>query len=327
MLKKILFITLFIVLTTGFITSLEIGTYFNMGNMSFKETPLSSNTFPSNKLPWGVTILGSQNVGEGLQVDFGYQGDPILNNLAYGTFTYTGDFFSMGAGPLVGLFNTTETKTQPGISTNFRLELPGIAYVKFDLLSSIGYKMSALGDYNQNMSNITLGFYIPNAICTINMEEKNYSQIGAFTDSTDNVFREKQDSLLEYSFKTEIYKKNIPFKILIGLIYRTTSNNYIKEEITTTATDISSITTTVADKTLTQALNTILLQTKVDFSFTNWLTMVFDLKSSIFGFGSIENEVTDTNDILNFTETRFPDSYLFEASLGFRIDIDNLRNL
>ncbi|MBI9102145.1 MAG: hypothetical protein JEY99_07005 [Spirochaetales bacterium] len=325
--KKILLTLLIITAVSLPLTSLELGTYFNIGNMSFLETPLTTTTFSSDKLPWGASVTGTQNVGEGLVVDFGFDMDPILNNYAYGIFTYTGEFFSMGAGPAFGLFNTTETKMQPGISTNFKLELPGLAFVSFDLLSSIGYKMSSRGDYNQNESAISLGFYIPNAICTLNLVEKSYNEIVP-------TYGQMEDSILEYSFKSQIYKKNIPFSLLIGLIYRSTGNSYVTEELTTTgdsSTTVAalgdSLVTTISDVTLAQKMNSIILQTKIDFALTSWLTMVIDVNSSIFAFGSIDDEAADTKESLKFDNSKPFDSYMFQASLGFRIDMDNLNNL
>ncbi len=299
------------------LSALELGVFFDMGNMSFKEEPLSSTTFSSNKFPWGIAVQGNQLVGDGLNVDFGYKNDRTMNHLAFGTFTYTGDFFSMGAGPAFGLFNSPERLLQPGIATNFRIEWPGLTFLRFDLLSSIGAKMSSLGDYNQNQSSISLGFYIPNAICSLNMVQKSYEEMV----SIDDELQDSLNSMTEYSFKSEIYKKNIPFKLLIGLLYRITTNNYVKQEISGTAIDALSLT----DVTLSQTMNSILLQTRMDMSFTPWLTMIFDASSSIFAFGTIENGAADTKETLQFTENDFPNSYLFEVSVGFRVNLDSLR--
>lgn len=303
----ILFLVFLVLVPAG---SLELTSSFDLGNMKFDSARMTDDVFPSDVYPWGLTLTGTQNLGTGLAVDFGYTKDRILNHLVHGTFSYAGDFFSIGAGPAFGIFNSREVILQPGISTNFRVEWPGIVFMNFDLFSSIGYQLKAAGDYSQAKNSISLGFYVPNAICTLNMINKTYDMITSA--------EQRQDSLSEYSFKTQIYQKNVPFKILVGLIYRQTTTVFSTQEFSgTTIADL-----TLETVTFSQKLNALLLQTRLDMAFSPVFSLFLDVHSSVFAFGNIEDSAADTQEALQIP-TSLPEAFLFEASLGFKINLDN----
>jgi len=315
--RKAAILILLAALAAAPLAALEVTTLFNIGNMGFSETPMdpvASTDYASDAYSWGLGFIASQNLGTGLGIDFSYTGDPILSHLVKGTFTYNGEFFSIGAGPAFGIFNTRETPLQPGISTNFRIEWPGIIFLKFDLFSSIGYQLRNTGDYSQGNSTLSFGFYVPNAICTLNMETKNLTEITAS-------HGERNDSLTEYSFKTQIYQKNVPFRVLVGLLYRTTETAFSHQVIE--GPDIANLETVTY--TLSETLNSLLLQTRLDMAFSPAVSLFLDVYSSIFSFGSIKDTEASTIDTLVIPDS-FPGGYLFEATLGVKINFDNFKD-
>ena len=310
--KQFIVLLLIILIIVSPAAALEITTAFDIGNIGFDENPMTGTDYASGSYPWGLTMRATQNLGTGLGVDFSYEGDRVLNNLVSGIFSYNGDFFSIGAGPAFGVFNTAATPLQPGISTSFKIEWPGKLFLNFDLFSSIGYQLRSEGDYSQGKNNLTFGFYVPNAICSLNMTTKDYTEITASNG-------ERNDSLTEYSFKTQIYQKNIPYRVLVGLIYRKTSTAFTNQVFSgATVADLSL--DTVA---FTETLNSLLLQTRVDMFFNTAVSAYIDLYSSIFSFGSIDDEDAATIEALSIPDT-LPGAFLFEASLGVKINFDHL---
>lgn len=298
--------------------ALELGTFFDIGNMSFPETPLTTTDFPSDSYPWGLTVTGRQVINEGMEINFGYTNDRVVNHLVHSTFIYNGEFFSIGAGPAFGVLNSTTTPLQPGMSTESRVAWPGKLFLSFDMFSSIGYRLSSPGDYSQSKNNLTIGFYVPNAICTVGMDQKSYTEVVS-------TYGEGTDKQTDFSFKADIFQKNVPFRVLIGLIYRQHSKEYMRNLIDGTLThtppDDPAFSLAITPSSLKESLNSILLQSKVTFQVTPYLTLMVDAHSNLFSFGKITNDETDADDLMSIPST-LPDSFLFEVKVGFTFDLD-----
>ena len=306
--SHILFLLLVATLPLG---ALEVGTFFDIGNMSFPGEPLSTTAFPSKDYPWGLSLEGKQEVNEGMNINFGYTRDRIINHLVYSTFVYKNEFLKIGAGPSFGVFNSDENPFQPGIATTFRLSWPGKLFLSFDMLSSIGFRLSSEGDYSQLTNNLTVGFYVPNAICTLGMDQKAYTKVIPSYEATDRQ--------TDFFFKAEVFEKNVPLRALVGLIYRLHNKEYIKNLIIGKDVDNLSLTS----KSITESLTTILLQTQITFILTDFLTFVVDAHTNLYAFGKITNEIADTKDLMDIPST-LPKSFLFEVKAGFSLNIDAL---
>lgn len=305
-------IIVFITIVPG-LGALELGMAFDMGNISFPDAPLTSSEFPS-AYPWGISVDARQVVTEGMEVQLNYRNDRVVNHLVSSTFLYSGEFFSIGAGPAFGVFNSSQVALQPGMATEFKVSWPGKFFLSFDMLSSIGFRLSNSGDYSQGANNLTLGFYVPNAICTLGMDQKVYTEVTA-------AHGEGTDKQTDFSFKADIFQKNVPYRILIGLIYRQHSKQYITSVITGATIDDLTITT----EGIKETLNSILLQSKVTFTLNSALSIVLDAHTNLFSFGKIVNDAADTSELLSLPSTA-PDSFLFEASLGFVLNLDALQS-
>ena len=272
--------------------ALEIDAVFRIENIDFKNDRLvTENTFSGTDLFWGLSLSGSQDLSDNILLKSGFYNDAILRNTFSSLFTYNHQYFSIGVGPFFGLFNDIAAILKPGISSNLRLELPGIIYILFNSDNSIGGQLSDSGDYIQERINISLGYYVRNAICSINIGNKKYTQ------KKDNY--EIVDSLTDYSFKVDIFSKYSPYRILFSLSYQILSKGYIEPTVTTKHT-----------------IKTIILGGGTEFKVTEALWTMLNLEGSLFTIGSDE---------LQGLANPGPGGHLFRAYAGIKINFDKIR--
>ena len=283
------FVLLFIPIAAVF--TLDIGTSFHIGNLNFEKTRVSDDTgFTGTTFPWGIDAFINQNISDDLHLHTGFFMDPILHNISYTLFTYRQDFFSIGVGPFFGIFNSRATVLKAGISTAVRLELPGILYLSFRADSSIGGRLVQDGDYIQERSDVSFGYYIRNAICSLNLLTKRYTMKTSAGESI--------DLLTEYSFKTDIFQKNVPYKVLISFAFQKLSKLFVE-----------------SGSTIDHSLGSLVIGINVDVFLNDYLALVFVLDSSVYSFGM---------GTLTGISNPGPGGYLFRASTGFTLDIDNI---
>jgi hypothetical protein len=272
----------------------EVSTEFQMGNLGFAADRASSATDYPSQFPWGLSIYGSEEITGDVGVDIGFYFDQTLKNISYTNLRYTQQFFTLGVGPFFGFFNTPTSLLKPGISTAVRLDFPGLIFVEFRADSSIGGRLVQEGDYLQERSDITAGFYVLNAIASVSLLTKSYT----YRTKTQEII----DSHVEYSFSTDIYQKNVPFNILLTFAYQKRGKSY---------TDVDTTTAVLHD------LNSLVLGTRIDFRVTQYLSIMADLESSIYNWGSAGEA------LLTFP-TAGIGAYFFNATAGVTLNIDRL---
>ena len=206
--------------------SLDLGFFYDMGNLAIpRDTEEDETSFAGDSFPWGFSIYGKQMAGDNIGVDVSFNIDPVLRNISYTLFEYKADFFSIGVGPFFGFFNTTDTILKSGISTSFKAEIPGAAFVSFRADSSIGGGLESIGDYTQERNDVSIGYYVYNAICSLNLLTKRYAEIDETQGSV-------IDDFTEYSFKTTIFKKNVPYRIMLNFAYQQREKTFVDSTIT-----------------------------------------------------------------------------------------------
>lgn len=278
---------LFFTLSGIALFALEIGSEFTIGNIAFRRNRESTATgFEGAYYPWGISAYLNHDLSEDFRLHAGFFMDPILRNTIYTKFTYRHKFITLGVGPFFGVLNSPTSILKSGITTNIKLEAPGIIFVDFRTDSSIGGNIVQEGDYIQERSDISLGFYIPNAICSVNLFTKKY------TEKTET--GETVDNLSEYSFAVDIYQKNAPLKILLTLGFQDLSKTYI-----------------VADAASTHSLGTLFADVRGDIYLTDYLTLMAQFRGGVYTFGL--NELTGLSN---------PGGFLFNVAAGFSLDID-----
>lgn len=277
------------------LAGLELGVEFDIGNLGFADDRAATATDYPLVFPWGISFYGSQAVNESVGVDIGFYTDPTLNFVSYSLLTYNQDFFTIRVGPFFGFFNTKGSLLKPGISTAVRADIPGLVFALFRADSTIGGRLVQEGDYLQERSDVAVGFYVPNAICSVELLTKSYT----YRTSAHEIV----DSFAEYAFKTDLHQKNTPYRIALTFGYQQRKKTYV---------DVSTRATTA------HTLNSVVIGTALDVELSDAFSIVADLDSSVFSFG-------DVGGTLLTLPSSGIQQYLFHVTCGFRLDIDALR--
>jgi hypothetical protein len=269
----------------GFETIIE----YHTGHLGFVSDRSSDETaFKGTDFPWGLSLYARNRISEAMGIETGVEYDPVLRYTAYTRLSYHSSMFTLGVGPFFGLFNTTGTTLRSGIVASVRFELPGIMFIEFRSDNSIGGWMAEPGDYTQERSQISLGWYMKNAICSLNLETSGFSELrtGGLT---------VHDDLTEYMFKADLFKKNVPYTLLIALGYRQLEKSFVG-----------------AGGTTVHGLGSLVVGTKLTARFTRHLSAYADLVSSVYSFGM--------NDL--FGVPIDPARFLFTLTCGVTVDTD-----
>lgn len=289
--KTLLLIVLlfFIVLTIG--STLEISTEFHIGNLALERNRTSADTtYTGMYFPWGIDVSLAQSINNQIGLSASWIMDPILRNTLYTQFTFRESFINIAVGPFFGVFNASSALLKAGINAIIQVEYPGIVFLRLRADSSIGGRLIETGDYLQERNDIVFGFYVPNAICSLGLTTKKYTEKVSTGETVDR--------LTEYFFGTEIFQKNVPYKINVRFAYHRLSKTFL--EASTTVHGLSSL----------------VVGFRVDVDITRYLTIFARLDSSIYTFG--------TDALLGVTNPG-PGGYLFDAGIGCKLDLANLR--
>ncbi|MBN2049974.1 MAG: hypothetical protein JW760_05970 [Spirochaetales bacterium] len=292
--KRIFCVLLFFLILSVPAFTLDLSLLFNLGNLALpRDTQAGSSTFSGESFPWGFHLSGQQMASDNTGVDVSFLVDPVLRNISYTLFSYKADFFTIGVGPFFGFFNTPQTILKSGISTSFKVEIPGIIYVSFRADSSIGGGLETAGDYTQERNDVSFGYYVQNAICSLNLATRRYAMMDAAAGRV-------VDGLTEYSFKTDMFKKNVPYRIILTFSYQQRTKEF-------------------ADSVITHTLNSLVLGTELNMQVSKDLTLLALLDSTVYSFGFVDN--AGTRDLLVFSDT-WPGLFLFNAKLGAKLHLD-----
>jgi len=256
----------FLLLLSGLIplSSLEISTLFHISDISFDNTSKAVvSSFSGTYYPWGISVFGSDEISDDMSIKAGVFYDPVLRYSTYTLFEYQHEFFKLGVGPFFGTFNTEGTILKSGISTAVRVELPGILFASLKADSSIGSRFVKVGDYLQEFNEIAVGYYIPNAICSVSLTSKSF-----VTRQATNL--EVDDSFTEYAFKVDMFQKNVDFTALFSFAYQTLSRTYLNTSASTSTEN---------------SLNSLILGTNFTFRLADGFNLMTNLESNVYSFG------------------------------------------
>ncbi|HET6451808.1 MAG TPA: hypothetical protein VFI08_10870, partial [Spirochaetia bacterium] len=139
-------------------------------------------------------------------------------------------------------------------------------------------------DYSQELTELTFGFYVPNAICTLQASSRSFQQKTSSEVVT--------DALTAYTFSTEIFKKNVPYRVRLWLAFQDLSRSYDSGS-TTTAT-----------------LDSVILGTQFELTLTGPLVLTAGLEGNLysFGLGSLSGGDSD---------------FLFRSYAGVKLNLDS----
>ena len=272
--------------------ALEAGATYRIESLAFENDRARTDTaFSGTVLPMGFSLYASEKLQEELTLNTEYAYDEVLRNILTGLVTYDGNLFSFGVGPFLGFFNTNQLWPKVGVASVFKIEWPGIAFVQLWLDNSTGNLLSEDGDYLQERNYLSVGFHVPNAICSVNILTRRFAEKTAI--------EEIADQITEYSFSADIYRKNVPFKIVLTFGLQDLSREW---------TDASGSTT--------HSMYSLFLGTRFDIEINDAWDLMFDVDSSIYSFGGDE--------LLGISNPGPLGGYLFRAVAGVTVDVDRL---
>ena len=265
--------------------SLEVTTLLHGGNILFDNEKESVETSLSGTdYYYGLSVFGSQQIDENITLNAGIKYDPVLRYTTYTTIEFARDFYQIEVGPFFGVFNSWSPIMKSGISTSIRFDYPGVAFASLRSDSSIAARFTKAGDYMQEHNQISVGYYIPHAICSLNLTTKRY-----VSQQTETL--EVDDSFTEYSFEVDVFQKNVPVQILLSFAYQKLERIYPGS---------------------VNSLNSMIFGTDFRIEVSPKVTLLARIDSSVYSFGKAADD-----------SLSLPDSgvgmYLFRSELGAEI--------
>ena len=106
------------------------------------------------------------------------------------------------------------------------------------------------------------GFYVYNAICTLQIDTKSYSRVDATLGTV-------AEDFTEYAFIVDLFQKNVPYTVKLKLAYQ-------QRVRTIAVTDI-------------QSLNNVVLGTDFEIAPFEFLSIFFGVESGLYSFGIMED--------------------------------------
>ncbi|MFW6360580.1 MAG: hypothetical protein ACOC2R_02415 [Spirochaetota bacterium] len=280
---------LFLCLSLQSLFSLDVTTLVHGGNIAFdKDSTALQTSLSGTDYYYGLSIFGSQEIDDSITLHAGFKYDPILRYTTYTRVEFSRDFYQIAVGPFFGIFNSWNPIMKSGISTSIRFDYPGVAFASFRSDSSIAARFTKSGDYMQEHNQLSAGYYIPNAICSLNLTTKRY-----VTQQTETL--EVDDSFTEYSFDVDIFQKNVPVRVLLSFAYQQLERIY-----STGATDTEN------------QLNSLVFGTRFRIDVSPRMTLLSEIDSSVYSFG------TAGSDSLSIPSSGIG-MYLFRAELGVEL--------
>jgi len=228
--SKIITLMILICALTGRLFSLELELSGGAGNIAFDQgsttalsDPAVEGTFGPHLYPLVLARLSGEEAGIGY--NGGFERDRITGNRLFANLKLEREYFSLEAGPFIGLFNTSKLPFNPGLSAALGFTVPGIIFANVQGSSTLGAPMDITGNYYVNTGNISAGFWVPYVICSLNMSVRNYT-----VRKNSNLLIE--NTLDRYFFSADVYSKNVPYTIRADLGFQDLKRSYTSEEVT-----------------------------------------------------------------------------------------------
>ena len=182
----------------------------------------------------------------------GFERDFVMRNRLFANAGVDLAYFNIDAGVFLGLFNSKQEMFNPGLSISMAAQLPGIILLKLNALSSIGGGLSTIGSYTQKTGGISIGFWVPYIVCSLNLQTQNFT-----IKEEANLLIE--DSLVKYFFRADVFTKNVPYTISIDFGYGILKRTHYSQSVIASPLELVS-------NALIDELKFIYLGLKVDYT-------------------------------------------------------------
>lgn len=190
----------------------ELTASFNLGNLGFDRNATSAQ----QALQWGTAGGVLYQIDERISLSAEILRDDLTGYRMNGTFSYTTPYGGISIGPSFSSFNNGQGEVKPGINGTLSVGVQGVFCFEASMYTSLGEISQREYDYDQKDIFIKSGFNIPGAITTLSLERKQYRRYEGDLSSW------TADRTSRYALMTDLYKKNIPFHLLLDLGYKST---------------------------------------------------------------------------------------------------------
>ncbi len=193
-----------------------------------RQADTAGETFSGSDLYGNGSLLLTQKLKNDFTLSSGWVGDPIQRGRIFLQLGYSQENFSLALSPFVGTLTTPQTWFNPGMSLNLQVTKPGLGFIGGGFLTTFAPVASNGDEYTSGMDAVA-GVYLEHGILTFSVANK------AFLTNNSGIF--VKDSQTRYLFDTEVFEKNIPFRIAVDLGYQTLNRTYTSSAITWTQID------------------------------------------------------------------------------------------
>ncbi|MFA6507353.1 MAG: hypothetical protein WCT14_14740 [Treponemataceae bacterium] len=232
--KKFSAILIISILTINSASALELSSSFALGNLSFDNTAASSIGMAGDAFAgtwtYGGFLSAAEKIGDSVSFSAGFERDSILRNVVFTRVGFDAGFAKLSVGPFFGPFNAEGSVLSSGISTNLRLEMPGVIFGSFRSDSTIGAGLAAPGDYVQERSEVLIGFWVPSIMISARLASQSFTYKKASDLTT-------VDERTRYEFVADTFKKNVPYTIRLNIGYENLKRSYVGATSATTYVD------------------------------------------------------------------------------------------
>ncbi len=211
--KKYIIFYIFIIYNTYTISSLDLTTSFNIGNLGFSSDMSES----AQGVIWGTSIIAEEKLSEIYFFSGGAIVDDVSGNRLESVLTYNGKYIELGMGPALASINNSQLQLKPAIKGILTIKKVGKFNLTTEIYSTLGNLSDSDTDYSQLETSLELAINVPGAICTFMFSNRQFTQF--LTDSSFPVSK-ISDRYSTYALETVIHKKNIPFHLILTMGYK-----------------------------------------------------------------------------------------------------------
>jgi hypothetical protein len=217
------FLSIFFLIAPILAGAMDLELSGGAGNVAFDSKRTSSlgeedGAFKPQPFPL-IKAEVSGEVGDNFIYYGGFERDPILRNRVYANMGYNLKFLTLEMGPFLGVANNKDSIFNPGAAVGIGLNFPGIIFLDLKASSTLGGLLEDTGDYAQNTRNVSIGFWVPYVVCSLNMDTKKHTVL----EKSEQVI---EDAAKRYFFRADVYTKNVPYTIQVDLGYQSLTRSY-----------------------------------------------------------------------------------------------------
>lgn len=195
--------------------SIDLYTYFEMDNFHFND----NNEIKNNHYDFNYGEKITQEISDGLFLDAGFTKSIVNDYSIYTDFKISNDLFGFNLGIFTNFLNDGGKLLTPGLNYGLNFKIPGVILVSLAINNTIPNTSPLESGININNYDISVGFYMGDAILSLNLESSNNSKGTILTSNS--------TSYNKYFMNLDLFNKYTTYRISIDLGW-----NYIYREIT-----------------------------------------------------------------------------------------------